>query len=205
MDEMERLLENSGFGRLADAGYHLALRVGFAFPEFERNTLPRAWVDRYTRQGLMLFDPVIRWIYDNTGTTRWSEIDVEDERGVLAAASEYDLRFGAAVSIMDEQEVGLRSFGSFARADRDFTDSELALLAEAVANMHGALQPTRVLTNAEIEALHLLSAGLMLKEVAHRLGISESAVKLRISNARVKMNARTTMQAVSIAKQYGWI
>lgn len=202
---METLLWNHALDELATAGYHLALRVGFAFPEFERNSLPEEWVAIYTRNGLLLFDPVIRWIYDNSGCIRWSEIAVRDERDVLKTAASFNLRFGAAVSVMDEDQPGLRSFGSFARSDREFTESELVALSAAVTRMHHDLLPTRSLTKAELQVLGLLASGLMLKEIAHELGISESAVKLRLTNARDKLSARTNTQAVGRAKQFGWI
>lgn len=205
MITIESLLANYHFDNLATAGYHLALRVGFAFPEYQRNSLPQEWVQIYTRNGLMIFDPTIRWIYDNSGYTRWSEISIEDERKVLTTAAMFGLRYGAAISVMHHDTPGLRSFGSFARPDREFKNSELEILNDAVNELHIALAPARGLTKAEIEALEMLASGLMLKEIAHRLGISESAVKLRLANVRSKLGARTNTQAVGQAKEYSWI
>lgn len=71
--------------------------------------------------------------------------------------------------------------------------------------MHQALTPARALTTAEIDALGMLASGLMLKEIAYRLSISQSAVKLRLNNARSKLGARTNAQAVGQAKAQGWI
>ncbi|WP_116600146.1 helix-turn-helix transcriptional regulator [Primorskyibacter marinus] len=205
MKTIDTLLADYDFEGLATAGYHLALRVGFAFPEYECNSLPQEWVEIYTRDGLMIFDPIIRWVYDNSGYTRWSDISNGDERKVLTTAASFGLQYGAAISVMYDDAPGLRSFGSFARADREFKDDELELLSCAVGELHQALAPARGLTNAEIDALELLASGLMLKQVAHRLGVSESAVKLRLTNARSKMGARTNTQAVGQAKKYGWI
>lgn len=198
-------LANYDFDGLATAGYHLALRVGFAFPEYQRNSLPQEWVEIYTKDGMMLFDPVIRWIYDNSGHTRWSAISDRDERKVLTTAESFGLRYGAAISVMSHDVPGLRSFGSFARHDREFTGCELEFLNGAVGELHQALAPTRLLTKAETDALEMLASGLMLKQIAYQLDISQSAVKLRLTNARSKLGARTNTQAVGQAKEYGWI
>jgi aldose 1-epimerase/LuxR family transcriptional regulator len=42
-----------------------------------------------------------------------------------------------------------------------------------------------------------------LKEIANALGISESAVKARLKSAMARMDARTPVQAASIASQRG--
>lgn len=190
---------------LATAGYHLVLRVGFAFPQFQRNTLPPDWTELYARNGLVIFDPIMRWIFDNSGHIRWSAISNSDEREVLTTAASFGLRYGAAISVVHDDSPGLRSFGSFARPDREFHDHELEMLSKALGEMHQALTPARALTQAELDALEMLAAGLILKEIAHRLSISESAVKLRLTNARSKLGARTNTQAVGQAKASGWI
>lgn len=205
MKTIENLLADYDLDSLAPSGYHLALRVGFAFPEYQHNSLPQKWIDTYTRDGLMIFDPIIRWVYDSAGHTRWSALANGDERKVLKTAETFGLRFGAAISVMSRDAPGLRSFGSFARSDREFADQEIEVLYGAVSELHQAMVPARALTQAEIDALELLATGLMLKETAHRLGISESAVKLRLTNARSKLGARTNTQAVGQAKGYGWI
>jgi LuxR family transcriptional regulator, quorum-sensing system regulator SdiA len=43
------------------------------------------------------------------------------------------------------------------------------------------------------------SEGLRLKQIATRLGISESAVKARLNNVKRKLGAKTQSQAASIA------
>lgn len=153
----------------------------------------------------MLFDPVIHWIYDNSGHTRWSAISNGDDRKVMTAAASFGLRYGAAISVMYHDEPGLRSFGSFARHDREFKDHELEFLSGAVGELHQALTSVRPLTKAETDVLEMLASGLMLKQIAHQLDISQSAVKLRLTNARSKLGARTNTQAVGLAKGYGWI
>lgn len=205
MSQGGRSVEEYRFQDLAPAGYHLAVRVGFAFPELEHNALPLAWIHRYTRDGLMLYDPVIRWIYANTGSIRWSSIELDDPRGVIELAEDHGLKFGVAVSVFDSDNLGLRTFGTFARADREFSDSEILELEAKLSALHHASSPPEDLTNAELETLRLIRDGLLMKEVAFELGITESAVKQRLRNAKSKLDARTTAQAVTQATQFGLI
>jgi LuxR family transcriptional regulator len=193
------------FAQLAPAGHYLALRVGFAFPMEERNLLPSEWVTQYTRNGLMLVDPVMKWVYQHRGAVRWSEIALPDPAEVLRAAAGHGLRFGAAVSCSDHDLKGQRSFGTFARSDREFSDSELARLAAEVERLHIAKAPPTNLTGAELEALRLVKDGLLMKEIAGLLGVSEGAVQQRLKNAKLKLNASTSSQAVSMASGFGLI
>lgn len=190
---------------VAPAGYYLALRVGFVFPMEEVNALPAAWIDAYTRGGFMVADPVIRWAYGATGAVRWSGIDVEDPRGVLPAARAHGLRFGVAISIRVDAPKGERSFGHFARGDREFTEDEMAALQAYVAARHRALLPPANITNAELEALRLIKDGQRLKQIAFQLGVTEGAVKQRLKSARVKLSAKTGAEAISRAAQFGLI
>lgn len=191
------------FATLAPAGYYLAVRVGFAFPEYEENTLPRAWVLLYTRDALMLHDPVTRWLYENTGTIRWREIGTADPRDVLDRAADHGLRHGAAVCVTDAARPGLRSFGSFARPDRDFTAGELATLEGLLTRLHAEGGSHATLTAAEVETLTMIRDGLLMKEIAYELGITESAVKQRLKSAKSKLAARTATHAVALADRYG--
>lgn len=189
--------------RLAPAGFHLAVRVGFAFPEYEWSTLPLAWVHHYTREALMLYDPVTRWVYENVGCARWSEIGSDDPRGVLALAAQHDLTFGAAVCVMDDNEPGIRTYGSFARSDREFRVEEMEDIVNHLTRLHHQEPIALVLTPAEIEALHMIRDGLLTKEIAYQLDISESAVKQRLRSAKSKLKARTTTHAVTLAERRG--
>ncbi|MGR3435077.1 MAG: autoinducer binding domain-containing protein [Shimia sp.] len=189
---------------LSPDGHYLAIRIGFAFPIFEENRLPRDWVDHYTAAGMMIGDPVVAWMYGNTGFVRWSEIALPDPRGVWEQAHAHGLRFGGVCSCADP-ETGERSYGSFVRRDREFTDHELARLYNLVEDLHVARKRPDPLTPAETEALRLVRDGMRFKEIAHLLGISESAVKARLTNAKKKLGAKTSVQAVSIASEFSML
>ncbi len=59
------------------------------------------------------------------------------------------------------------------------------------------------LTGSQIEVLILLCRGLGLKQIAGELGLSESAVRARLSGARRKMSAQTTAQVIAEAFRRG--
>jgi LuxR family transcriptional regulator len=203
---MERLLSPEDLGLLAPAGFHIALRIGFAFPLEEQNAFPKPWVEHYTSQRFMLFDPVIRWVYsESAGMVRWSEIEFDDPRKVLGQAQTFGLRYGAAVAVTDQTKSGLRSFGSFARSDREFSDLEIRLLSAFIKRRHEETAPPSNLTRAELEVLRMIKEGKRIKQIAHELSVSEGAIKQRLKNAKLKMDAKTGPQAAAMASQFGLI
>lgn len=202
---MQRADEDIALSALAPAGHYIALRIGFAFPMTERNDLPDAWVEYYTQQGLMVHDPVVRWAYGHTGARRWSELGLPDPRRVLADARRHGLRYGLVVACAEDGPDCFRSFATFARRDREFTDDEIAVLQHYVQGLHNARATVPAVTDAELEALGLVRDGFLAKEIAVRLGVSEGAVKQRLRNVRQKLGAKTGSQAVSIALRKGLI
>ncbi len=191
--------------RVAEAGYYLALRVGFAFPMEEVNLLPAPWVEHYTSERYMLADPVIQWLYSNTGAVRWSSITLPDPRGIMQQAKKFGLRYGVAICVFDGNAEGQRSFGSFARSDREFEMSEITDLSAYVERLHFEKAPPRNLTAAEIEALAMIRDGKRLKQIAYELGVTEGAIKQRLKNAKLKLGAKTGPQAAAWASQFGLI
>ena len=63
----------------------------------------------------------------------------------------------------------------------------------------------RHLTAVELKTLGLVKNGLLMKEIASLLGVSESAIKQRLKNARLKLNAKTGPQAAARATMLGMI
>lgn len=202
---MPKTLEAAELERIASAGYHIALRIGFAFPLVEINEWPQRWIDHYTAQRFVLRDPVMRWVYAESGVCRWSEIDDPDPDHVLRQAAAFGLRYGAAVACRDAGLRSIRSFGAFARNDREFTDDELRQLLKHVKALHDEKAPPKNLTAAELEALSMVRDGLRHKEIAYRLSVTEGAVKQRLRNAKTKLNAQTAAQAATLAREFGLI
>lgn len=190
---------------LAPAGYYLAIRVGFAFPMVEHNQLPGSWVREYTVSGLVVHDPAMGWAYQNSGAVRVADLAAADNQGVLELAKNHGLQFGVVASCIDDDDAGQRSFGFFFRSDRDYEDVELARLNQVLLTAHRAHARPRNLTTAELETLSLVKNGLLMKQIACLLGVSESAIKQRLKNARLKLNAKTGSQAAASATMLGMI
>ncbi len=202
---MSSLLGPDDIGQLAPSGYYIALRIGFAFPLEEINQLPPKWIEHYTNHRFMLFDPVVRWAYSHVGSCRWSALPLDDPKKIVAQAQTFGLRYGVTISIFDGSADGQRSFASFARSDREFTDLEVKLLKAYLLRRHNETAPPTNLTRAELEALGMVKDGKRLKEIAHELSVSEGAVKQRLKNAKLKLGAKTGTQAATLASQYGLI
>jgi LuxR family transcriptional regulator, quorum-sensing system regulator SdiA len=192
-------------GTVATAGFYIAIRVGFAFPLVEHNRLPAGWVREYGASGLIVHDPAMYWAYRNCGVARWSELPDDDGQGVLELAKNYGLNFGAVSSCVDDGDSSQRTFGFFCRPDREFVDDELDLLHRTLVSAHRAHARPKNLTAVELQTLGLVKNGLLMKEIASLLGVSESAVKQRLKNARLKLNAKTGPQAAAKATMLGMI
>ncbi len=194
------------FARIAPAGHYAAVRLGFFSPEEESNTFAQDWGLHYTVNGLALHDPLMRWVYSGSGARRWSELDLPDPLGVLRAYADFGMPYGTVVSVTADDARPSRTFGYFARDDRELTDAENADLEATLRALHlGETEDAQGLTRAQAEALRLLSRGMRLKQIAFALGISESAVKARLKSAVARMDARTPAQAASLAAERGWL
>ncbi|MDO6589760.1 LuxR family transcriptional regulator [Loktanella sp. D2R18] len=202
---MSTLMGPEEIEQLAPSGYYIALRIGFAFPMEEVNAFPAGWVHHYTTQRFMLFDPAVRWAFSNTGMCRWSELPLDDPKRVIAQAKTFGMRFGVTVSVFDGNIDAQRSFASFTRGDREYSDLEVKLLKALLVRRHGETAPPTNLTRAELEALGMVKDGKRLKEIAFELSVSEGAVKQRLKNAKLKLGAKTGTQAAALANQYGLI
>lgn len=202
---MSTLLGPDEIEQLAPSGHYIALRIGFAFPMEEVNAFPQDWISHYTNQRYMLFDPIVRWAYSNVGTIRWSDIPLDDPKRIIAQAQTFGMRFGVTVSVFDSGADAQRSFASFTRSDREYTDLEVKLLKVYLTRRHTETAPPTNLTKAELEALGMVKDGKRLKEIAFELSVSEGAVKQRLKNAKLKLGAKTGTQAAALANQYGLI
>jgi LuxR family transcriptional regulator len=202
---MNGLMNPAEFKSLAPAGFYIAIRVGFAFPMVEHNDLPATWVREYTASGLIVHDPAMSWVYKNCGVARCSELGETDTQGVLELAKNHALNFGAVASCVDDSDQGQRSFGFFFRSDREYRPAELERLYGSLLACHRGHARPKNLTAAELETLGLVKNGLLMKEIACLLGVSESAIKQRLRNARLKLSAKTGSQAAAKATMLGMI
>jgi DNA-binding NarL/FixJ family response regulator len=63
--------------------------------------------------------------------------------------------------------------------------------------------PAEPLTKRELQVLEMLAAGLLNKEIAARLGISEHTAKFHVASILGKLGAATRTEAVTIALRHG--
>lgn len=120
-----------GLHELATAGYALGFHVGYTAPKFVFQTYPKAWLDYYSANGLIMNDPMVAWAFENVGACRWSNL--EDPAGFMKLAGDYGMKFGVVIAV---DQGNSRSICGFAHADREFTDEEIDTLSTGVISLH---------------------------------------------------------------------
>lgn len=190
-------VELQNLARLATSGYFIGLHIRFTSPLFTFQTYDQRWIDHYTENGYVLRDPMTAWGFSRTGWIRWSDPALLDPFGLFKEAERYGLQYGATVSC---GPIKSRTIASFARPDREFRDDEIAKIEKTVLRLHDLSEPPDALTEAQIEALRMIAGGDRFAAAAEKLGISESALKARITTARNRLMARTTAEAIQRAK-----
>jgi LuxR family transcriptional regulator len=184
-------------GRLATAGYFVGLHIRFTSPLLTYQTYDQRWIDHYTENGYVLRDPMTAWGFSRTGSIRWSDPELLDPFGLFKEAATYGLTYGVTVAW---GPIKSRTIASFARPDREFRDDEIAKIERVVRRLHDLTEPPEALTEAQVEALRCIAGGDRFAAAAEKLGISESALKARITSARTRLMARTTAEAIQRAK-----
>ena len=192
-------LELHQLALLAPAGYFLGLHIRFTAPLMTFQTYNQAWLDHYTENGVVLRDPMTAWGFSQTGCIRWSDPALPDPFGLFREAAKFGLHYGFTIAC---GPIKSRTIASFARADREFGDNEIALAKTIVLRLHDVTEPPEELTRAQVEALRCIAGGDRHAAAAAKLGISESALKARITSARIRLMARTTAEAIQRAKDY---
>ena len=139
------------------------------------------------------------WGFSRTGSIRWSDAQLPDPFGLFSEARKFDLNYGVTIAC---GPIKSRTIASFARSDREFSDAEVADLQAVILRIHDMTEPPEELTKAQIEALRCIAGGDRHAAAAEKLGISESALKARITSARIRLMARTTAEAIQRAKDY---
>ncbi len=128
--------------RRSPAGFAIALHIRFTTPTYMFQTYARRWMDHYSASGMVMHDPVAHWGLQNVGRILWSDLEAIDGGGVMEAAKDFGLMNGVAISMVCS---GSRSIAGFARADRDYNETEIAALEEGLARLHEAtLGPGRI-------------------------------------------------------------
>ena len=142
-------------------GFAIALHIRFTSPRFLLQTYDQRWIETYSRDGIVMHDPTVRWGLRQTGTIRWEDLPDTDEAGqsVLNAARDHGLSFGFTVAWCDHDS---RSVASFVRPDRPATDAEMRLASDQVMRLHALTIDSQALGPADRAAVERLSIRLTL-------------------------------------------
>jgi LuxR family transcriptional regulator len=118
---------------VATGGFAIGLHIRFATPSYMFQSYPKAWLDLYSREGLLMRDPAVAWAFAQEGKVRWADLEPEDSARVFERAREYGLVHGMTLSLVRE---GSRSIGGFARRDRFFDPEEIDALEDGLGVIH---------------------------------------------------------------------
>jgi LuxR family transcriptional regulator, quorum-sensing system regulator SdiA len=184
---------------LAPEGYFVGLHIRFTSPLLSFQTYDKTWVDHYTANGYVLRDPMTAWGFSTTGWIRWSDPALPDPFGLFKEAATYGLKYGVTMSC---GPINSRTIASLARSDREYEEREIETIVAVVHHLHDMSEPPHELTKAQVEALTCIAGGDRHAAAAAKLGISESALKARITAARNRLMARTTAEAIQRAKDF---
>ena len=126
------------------SGFAVAFHIRFTTAEYVFQTYSKAWIDIYSQNGYVMQDPTVAWGFHNVGAIRWSELADQDPMEIYQKAKPFGLVYGFACAV---ENGGTRSVAGFARADREFTDAEIASIQADVCDLHtktaglGAMSP----------------------------------------------------------------
>jgi len=118
---------------LCSSGYAIALHISFTTPRFLFQSYSKDWMEVYSQEGLVLKDPTVLWGFSNTGFANWSDLKDIDDSGILPMAAKFGLKYGFTYSTDQNSS---KTIASFARSDREFSDSEVAEISEISLNLH---------------------------------------------------------------------
>lgn len=175
-------------------------------------TYPKLWNATYVAENFFDIDPVIDVLRWSRTPVDWSALDSGRNRQFFDAARQGDVGSrGMTIPLRGPHgERCLFSVSSdHSRADWSILKTSSAhelciisnLLHEKVLPVlnHAIPRPWRALSPRERQCLEHIAVGLIPKQIAARLSISESSVRLYLHSARKKLDAKTSHQAVARA------
>lgn len=142
---------------LAPAGYAIGLQIKYTTPKFMFQSYSKDWLNYYSQNGLLMNDPTLGWGFENVGAVRWSKLADKDDAGVLKMAAKYGINFGITCAKESLDNDGIRSIGSFARGDRDFTDEEVQRISSAFDELHDGTENQAQLSPETVQQLKNMS------------------------------------------------
>lgn len=227
VDALQTAITETAFRAVAERTAH---RLGFryfaylAFSENEPTLLssyPRSWTNRYFAEGYEQVDPVVEHARRERTLFRWDGTappasGSTDQRRFFDEAVEFGIKCGVTVPIMG----GFGRFAAFTLAADETSEAFSSTVDEAsdVLQLIGlyfhahvdaklaCATPTQSvddLTQRERQCLAWVSRGKTMEEVAIILGVKPRTVLFHIENARQRLGASTSTQAVAVALRRG--
>ncbi len=196
---LNRLLKRYG---LKHAVYHAVALPGI--PESNPLlllTYPDEWVARYVSRNYFVVDPVVAAAMNSLLPIDWNSLDLSGRaaRQVFGEAAElgigsHGLTFpirgarGDNALFTVTSDVSQRDWQTLRKAYvRDFQILGHFVHGKVLEIHHGITPPHKSLSPRERECLHWAAQGLINKEIAGRLGISERVVRAYFESARHKL------------------
>lgn len=187
------------------------------------STMDASWISYYGERRFDLDDPhVIIARKGKNKLYRWREdwtanLATDSVRDVAHQTAEAGLRAQIHVMLPDplgiSASIGGATIGSSMRPDEYFAslggrDEMLSMAAQlfhqqAIGEVHREQVGARALSNRERDCLTYAALGLRTARIAERLALSDVTVELHLRNARRKLKAVTTSQAVARAMIFG--
>ncbi|CAO3435940.1 helix-turn-helix transcriptional regulator [Azospirillum argentinense] len=179
-----------------------------------------AYMDAKMSGGLYWCDEFVRAARVETAPLLWSDTSRLD--GISPAGKRsldidwaFGMTTGVTLPMRFNNGLGVSALGlcaahlSWAEFDRIWWENSRAISgivhAFDVRLREGCVRDALPLAPRERECLLWLAVGLRPQQIAHRLGTHVKTVEKQIESARRKLNAATTIQAVSTALAYGLI
>ena len=181
-------------------------------------TYPGAWEHRYLKQAYQRFDPVVSRAFSDHTPFHWGTEDTsrglsKNQHQIFVEASEFGLRCGFTVPIHDD--IGRMSAVTFASSEKPTVfQRELGLHEDLLHLMaihfhvharqklgFGVSSAWPRLSPRETQCLQWAAHGKTRWEISRILGLSPRTVSFHIDNARAKLDAASTTEAVAKAVQ----
>lgn len=226
MERWRHLLEFFGRHGADQVNYAVLDTLSFereCAPVTNFSSMDAGWIKYYLENRLDLHDPHVRFVRERRHLPyRWNakvaaQLADNKEQEVIALAAEAGLR--SQINVIVEDPVGGRnpiggmSIGSSNCDDdyfRSISGKESLLLTVAllfhnqnIGEIRREQVDAKPLTSRERDCLTFVALGLRTTSIAERLHISEVTVEMHLRNARHKLRAATTAQAVARAMTFG--
>ena len=188
------------------------------------NTVSSDWMHKYLSEGLYNFDYAAHYCIFNSAPLAWSDMNVLDNKGMLARESSRVLSLARDFSIAKGYTIPLQKPGPFFAgisiiADKNINQkeinenfhkhyNEIRYILEIFHSYVDLSQNAKMhykLTPREVEMLKWLADGKFVNTIPFQTNTALSTIEKQIRSMRQKLNAATNTQAVAKAVWLGII